>query len=203
MTIERGQEWGSPSVVPGDAPLVATDPEAARFVQRAVLGDGVRAVVRLAAGDLWRTLGEPRPPAPGTAAWLLPVDALRVALDGGDEQLAVAHVVFRRSWFFGPVAAAMNAEYVGRYDVAPRGHPNDGRVDVVEVEAMPLRQRWSAWRRLPSGSHVPHPLVRERRLTEVELRYERPARVWIDGVSVGRASTVRIVVVPDAFVVAV
>ncbi len=203
MTIERGHEWGTPGVVPAEAPLAATDAEVARYIERAVLDGGARPVVRLAAGDLWRTLGEPTPPASGAAARLLPVDALRVAVDGGVDQLAVAHVVVRRSWFFGPVAAAMNAEYLGRYDVAPRGHPNDGRVDVVDVVTMPLRQRWSAWRRLPSGTHVPHPLVRERRLADVELHHDRPALVWIDGVPAGRASTVRMLVVPDAFVVAV
>ena len=60
------------------------------------------------------------------------------------------------------------------HDVAPRAHPNDGRFDVVEVSAaMPARARLQAWRRLATGTHVPHPDITTRRgvddVTDAEL----------------------------------
>jgi diacylglycerol kinase family enzyme len=159
--------------------------------------------VRVTAGDLWRTLGRPTVPVGAVEARLLPVDALRVSLDGGPTTVAVAHVVAHRSWWRGPVAAVMNAQFVGDFDVAPRSHPNDGRADVLQTSTMPLRQRILARRRLKAGVHVPHPLIDERRVARADLRFVRPLYVWIDGVAAGEASTVTIEVVPDAFTVAV
>ena len=54
----------------------------------------------------------------------------------------------------------LNADRIGAWDVAPRAHPNDGQLDVVEVDAsMGLRDRWQASRRLATGTHVPHPAI--------------------------------------------
>ena len=62
---------------------------------------------------------------------------LRVDADGR-RLTAVAHVVARGGgpWWRGPIVAVMNADRLGRWDVAPRAHPNDGRLDVVEVDAV-------------------------------------------------------------------
>ena len=67
----------------------------------------------------------------------LPIDLLEVATDRG-AAIACAHVLVRSSWsrggwWHGPVIAVMNAQFLGDWDVAPRGHPNDGRVEVVEA----------------------------------------------------------------------
>ena len=76
----------------------------------------------------------------------------------------------------------MNAEYVGTADVAPRGHPNDGRLDVLHVAAqMTLRERWAARNRLPTGTHVPHPRLALRSVTEWTATPPRGARVHVDG----------------------
>ena len=77
----------------------------------------------------------------------------------------------------------MNTDCRGRWDVAPRAHPNDGRVDVVEVAAaMGLRARWQARRRLPTGTHVPHPAIRTGRATERAWHFDRPLGLWVDSV---------------------
>ena len=59
---------------------------------------------------------------------------MRVTLDDAAPTWGVAHVVVRRQWWRGEIVMAMNAQFYGRYDVAPRGHPNDGKVDVVRVD---------------------------------------------------------------------
>lgn len=208
MTIERGKEWGRQGIVPADAATLASDRAVAQHVARGVLGAGEPGgggplVVRLAGGDLYRTLGRPPLVVAGDPARLVPVDALRLRLGEGAVQVAVAHVVARRSWWRGPVVAVMNAQFVGQFDVAPRSHPNDGLADIVETTTMAVSQRWHAWRRLPNGTHVPHPAVRERRLPAVEMIFERPLRVWLDGEAAGEARTLTVEVVPDAFLVAV
>ena len=200
MVIERGQAWGEPGGLPVGAPVVHTDADLARF-----LGDGIRpAVVGVCGGDLCRTLGGPRPEERlrSDEAFRMPVDGGWVALDDGREQPFVAHVVARRSWWRGRIVAVMNAQFRGDADVAPRSHPNDGRLDVLDVDrSMPVRDRWKARRRLASGTHVPHPLVSERRVTAWEVTFERPLSVEIDGRRVGTATRLTVRCEPDALVV--
>lgn len=62
-----------------------------------------------------------------------------------------------------------NSGIVRGRDVLPRAHPNDGYVDVLEIdEAITMRQRLSAWHRAKTGSHLPHPQLRASRRTEFE-----------------------------------
>jgi hypothetical protein len=85
----------------------------------------------------------------------LPCDLGSVLLDGRQHWF-VAHLVGRRSWWRGRIFAAMNAQFLGRFDVAPRGHPNDGLVELLDVDpALGLSDRVKAWRRLPTGTHGP------------------------------------------------
>ena len=151
----------------------------------------------LLSGDLHRAIGAP---TPGQHTTIVPVDALAVRLDDRPEQLAVAHVVAHRSWWRGQVLAVCNVDYVGTWNVAPRAHPNDGRADVVEVApTMGTRARWQAWRRLPLGTHVPHPAIATRSVRDVSFEFDRPLRVWLDGVETGTARRLRVTVRPDSF----
>jgi hypothetical protein len=81
----------------------------------------------------------------------------------------------------------MNGQYLSirdgaTWDVAPRAHPGDGRVDVVRVDrAMSLRDRRTATQRLPLGAHLPHPYISVRQAASVDLVWQRPTRVWLDG----------------------
>ena len=70
-----------------------------------------------------------------------PIDLVDVSLDGGrGRRRRVAHVVARSrgaaAGWRGPVLAVMNAEFIGDWDVAPRGHPNDGRVETLRGRAV-------------------------------------------------------------------
>ena len=93
----------------------------------------------------------------------------------------------------------MNVDRLGRWDAAPRAHPNDGRADVVEVAAdMGLRARWQARSRLSSGTHLPHPQLTNRRITDETWTFDRPRRLWVDGVKRGTVRSLRVAVEPDA-----
>src|SRR5690606_39405795 len=154
----------------------------------------------LLGGDLCRTLG-------GTGdegrlrsdqAVQLPVDLGAVLLDGRLHWF-VAHLVARRSWWRGRIVAVMNAQYLGAWDVAPRSHPNDGRLDVLDVD-MPFGQRLLARQRLAAGTHVPHPDLQQLRVDPLQVELGRPTAVPPDGEQLGSARHHRIRTEPDALV---
>jgi hypothetical protein len=201
MTIRRGDPWGRP--VPRPAGLRVVDDDAALA---AALADGTGQPTAVASGDLLRTLGNPSL-VDRTQLGEFPIDLMEVRLDGGVTRTAVAHVVvrspwWRGSWWTGAVIAVMNAEFHGAWDVAPRGHPNDGRVEVVEADAsLSIRQRAAARRRLALGTHVPHPSIATRSIREHTWSFARPMCVAVDGRPAGRSTTLRVAVLPDAAVV--
>lgn len=189
MTIRKGEAWGVPTVRPAGLPTAHTDAALAAHVGRT-------GAVEVTAGDLHRTLGSPRSGRPDPMEFS--VDALRVKADDR-ELVAVAHVVARRSWWFGPLLVAMNAEWMGEWDVAPRGHPNDRRLELFEVSAaMGVRARAHARRRLPLGTHVPHPDIATASVEMFERTFAKPTPVHLDGRCIGRATTLRVTVEPDA-----
>lgn len=200
MTIRKGEAWGAPGPLPAGAVMVRSDAEARAAVEHARRTGDALPALGLLGGDLCRTVGgrgdEARIRSGGGT--VLPVD-LGVVLVDGRRHCFVAHCIVRgRTPWRGRVVAAMNAQYVGRYDVAPRSHPNDGRLDVVDaVSALSTTDRWKAWRRLPAGTHLPHPRITERRVTAVQLDVDS-LDVWLDGERLGPARALSLRVEPDA-----
>lgn len=218
MTIRKGEAWGRPGPLASGAPVFDDDRSAARHVAEhlEVLGSpGAALELGLVGGDLHRTLGSPRHgPADllGPAAMRFPVDVAVVRSDSGDD-VAVAHVVASQHrnllngqprWFAGRTVAIMNAEFVDGLDLSPRGHPDDGRLDVTDG-ALPAAQRRAGRQRARSGTHVPHPGLRERRVRhlDVEIPSGSPLHIWLDGEHIGRSSTLSVRCVPDALTVVV
>jgi diacylglycerol kinase family enzyme len=91
----------------------------------------------------------------------------------------------------------MNAQWIGAWDVAPKGHPNDGMVDVLDGD-LGLDDRLKVRSRLATGTHVPHPRIRRSRVAALQLEFERPTPIWLDGERVGSARSLSIRVEPDA-----
>lgn len=195
MPIRRGEDWGEQVDVPAGLAIADSDAAARDLVLRGSRTFGVRS------GDLARTMGGSMPGRFDGPVVRAPVDLLQVRADGEDT-VAVAHVVVRRRWWRGAVVLAMNAQFLGPFDVAPRSHPNDGRVDVLRVDpAMGLRARLAARRRSRIGAHLPHPLLTTSHVARYSLEMERPATVWVDGVRWRTARRVEVAVEPDALTV--
>jgi diacylglycerol kinase family enzyme len=171
--------------------VAATDAAAAALV-------GSHERVGLVGGDLCRTLGGrgsvERLTSPEAVTF--PVDALAVSLDGGPPRPAVAHVL-ARTWGWRRVFVAMNAQWLGEWNVAPRGHPDDGKMDTLAWNLS-----WQAARqvlaRMRLGTHLPHPGIAVTTTAVTSIRFDRARWVWIDGVRVGRARALTVVVEPDA-----
>ncbi len=200
MTIRKGEPWGEPGPLPPHGVLVRSDREARAIVTAARRADEPIPPLGLLGGDLCRTLGgtgdEDR--LRSDSAMRLPVDLGAVLLDGRLHWF-VAHLVARRSWWRGRVVAVMNAQFLGAWDVAPRGHPDDGRLDVLDAD-LPLDERWQVRARLRSGTHVPHPRIHEQRVTALQVDLDRPTPVFLDGDELGPATALAIRVEPDALV---
>lgn len=191
MTIRPGEAWGSEVPRPPVIRVAHGDAELAALISDDPAGDYAVDV-----GDLHRTVGTP--PGGGTTVHRLPIDVLDVVVDGS-RHLAVAHVVIRRGWWRGPLVFAGNVGHLGAWDVAPRAHPNDGRFDLVQVAAgMRFRDRWEARRRLPTGTHLPHPAISVRTAREFTWADPAGAHVRVDGVDLGVRHEVTVRVVPDA-----
>lgn len=209
MPVERHADWGRPGDPPADLEWFADDASAARSIA-ALRARGVTGIeVGLSAGDMVRTLGR------GSSPVCYRLDVLDVRLvtrDGPRTVLALAHVIEdrpRRSplrRLLRPPASVppaaryvMNAEFVGDLDVAPRGHPNDGRCEVVDfAPSMPTRQRRQAVDRMRRGDHLPHPDISVRRVGEEN--WEPSGAVFVDGRPVLGVSSIVVTVVPDAII---
>jgi hypothetical protein len=198
MTIRPGATWGKDVPTPAGLVEADSDPEFVRLAS----GPGAP-TVRPVEGDLARTIGVARHQPRRDTMLELPIDLLESSSDIGDFT-ACAHLVARRpstrgGWWAGPVVAVMNAQFIGRWDVAPRGHPNDGRAEVFEADAgLSIRERLAVRRRLPLGTHIPHPRIRTRSVREATFEFASPMVLWVDGRSVGRIRSMAVLVRPDA-----
>jgi len=200
MTIGKGTAWGQPAEVPNSIRVVPSDRAAHSWVTEHRQQGKPITDLGISGGDLARTAGGGVSGRfPGTAVYA-PFDALRVVLDGQLTTWAVAHVIARRSWLSGELLMAMNAQFFGEYDVAPRAHPNDGLVDVLRVAGgMSARARLAARGRARHGGHLPHPDLTMMRRAAVTTTFTRPLVVWVDGERIGTATSLEVTVEPDAF----
>jgi YegS C-terminal NAD kinase beta sandwich-like domain len=203
VTIRKGQDWGAPGALPDDGVVVRSDGEARAVVTAARREGRLPPALGLLGGDLCRTVGgrgdEGR--LRSSEAMTLPCDLGAVLLDGRLHWF-VASLVARGPWWRGRAWLAMNAAWLGRWNVAPRAHPDDGLVDTFDAR-VPAGQRLAVRRRLPLGAHLPHPAIAERRAKAVQTRLERPTTVWLDGQAVGEARELSVRVEPDALTIVV
>ncbi|CAB5120950.1 unannotated protein [freshwater metagenome] len=200
MTIRRGSDWGRLGTPPEDLPSARSDREIGEH-----LGNGLN-TIRLCGGDMFATLGGSTSESP-TPSLELPIDVMQISFKHSRDselkiRVASSHCVLRAinargGWFRGSSVAVMNAQYLGKWDVAPRGHPNDGRVEVLEVDArMSVRQRMIARLRMKTGTHLPHPDISVKSVSEFTWSGSA-LTMWIDGAKIGVVQFVEIQVMKD------
>lgn len=193
MTIERGKSWGSSVERPITDRVANSDADIVQWWSAAPAEPIV-----LTGGDLFRALGSPPTRDP---AMLFPIDLIEVTTDEGT-LTAASHVVVRHRWWRGRIIGVFNSDYLGDWNVAPRAHPNDGKLDIIEVApTMNWRQRWQARQRLATGTHVPHPSITMVRKPAASFEFAHPTPVWIDGQPHRPTGTLNVTVLPDAALV--
>jgi len=189
--------------------VVHSDAEARRAVEAARRERRAPPVLGLLGGDLFRTLGG-RDPATGTdgsetrlradGGVVFSVDLGEVLVDGR-LHLFVAHLV-ARSRLWTRAFVAMNAQWLGSWNLGPRAHPGDGLLDTYDVHLKPA-QLLPVRSRLHHGAHLPHPGIKERRTAAIQVELERELVVRVDGEAVGGGRRLAVRVEPDALTVVV
>lgn len=198
MTIRKGQRWGEPGRLAAGSPVVDTDAGLRGVIEAARRAGQPIPTAGLLGGDLCRTVGGPGDPqrlSDGGA--VLAIDVARADIDGHTHWFC-AHLVARRSWWFGRAVVVMNAQWLGQWDLGPRAHPNDGLLDATDGN-LPFGDRREAARRARTGTHLPHPALQVRRAGSHEFVFDPGLDVWLDGQRVARrARHVTVTVEPDA-----
>jgi hypothetical protein len=202
MPVRKGQPWGAPAPLPDDGVVVTTDGEVRSIVEEARHHGGAIPVFGLLGGDLCRTLGGTGDPGRlrSEEAMTFPVDAGAVIADGRLHWF-VAHLV-ARSRLWRRAFVVMNAQWYGAWNLGPRAHPGDGLLDSYDAR-VPVKDLWKIRARLRHGTHLPHPGIKERRITAIQVSFDRSLPLELDGVAVGRARNLSVRVEPDAFRVVV
>lgn len=202
MTVRRGEAWGAPGALPDHGVVVRSDAEARAVVTAARRAAEPVPPLGLLGGDLCRTLGgrgdEGRL---RSEAIVLSCDLGAVLVDGRLHWF-VAHLVARHRWWWGRALVAMNAAWLGQWNLGPRAHPGDGLLDTYDGR-LPPRQLLAARSRLAQGAHLPHPTITERRAPALQVDLGRGLPIRLDGevIAVGRRLTLR--AEPDALTVVV
>jgi hypothetical protein len=197
VPIAKGQPYGEPGELPEDGVVVRSDAEAATVLHAARRERRPFPTLGLLGGDLCRTLGGGGRHLQGVT---FTVDLGEALLDGR-LHLFVAHLVARtRLWTRAYVA--MNAQWLGDWNLGPRAHPNDGLLDTYDAR-LPFGQLLPVRSRLHHGAHLPHPNIKERRTAALQVEFERRLPVRLDGVNVGKARVVSVRAQPDALTVVV
>jgi hypothetical protein len=211
--IKPGEEWGAPTAAAPDVEIRGDD---ANLAANLPLGLLVR-FVPTDASDLALAVGIDPAALRGVA---LPLDVMRVTADGR-EALAVNIVVAgtspdrltARSPSFaarvtvdgrpvhdGPATTVVVAvgQFLRGNDVAPRGHPGDGRAE-VQVYAVGRRERRAVRDRLRTGTHVPHPAITQRSGRRIDVVFDTPQPMERDGDAQPPTSEFAIEIVESAY----
>ena len=146
MPIRRGEPWGIAAPLPAGAPAAHTNAELRALVSEQQEGARPQGPIGVLGGDLWQVAGAPSGGVErlrSAQAQTVPADLIAVEADGR-RLWACAHAVARNSWWRGPVVAAMNADRLGEWRLAPAAHPNDGRLHLLATGLRPMRSAEAA-----------------------------------------------------------
>lgn len=125
------------------------------------------------------------PPPHRLRAWHRAVDMV-VEVDGRERFAGRATTV-----------VVANGQFLHGLDVVPRGHPGDGRVE-VHVYALRPGRRAAMRRRLPQGTHLPHPRIVQATGRHIVVRSRRELSLELDGHPLETAREVTLEVSPAA-----
>ena len=189
MNIEKGRNWGSLAPLPADGVIVKENKELLKKITDCKR-DGIDLpVFGFLGGDLWRTLGgrndEER--LYGESATTLDVD-LGCALLDGKIHWFCAHMLIG-SLLKGNKIFISNVAHYGKTNPTPKAHPGDGKFDMLQIELSTI-QTFKAIKRVSTGTHIPHPGIKYRRIKSEQFSFTKKINIQIDGQKVGKFSNI-------------
>ena len=192
--IKRGEQWGVPTtrvqadvIVNGDIELSNSSTD-------------YRLIVN--GGDIAHSLGDPPVPVVGDSCTEVSIDALQVSItlkNGSTQTLIAASHVMIGDWLRGRLICVSNSGFIGKTNVSPRAHPNDGLFDVMIIDqSMGIQQRLRARKKSILGTHTPHPLVETSRAKSIEFSSRsRSEPLRVDSRRIPRWNAIQIEIIPD------
>jgi len=203
MTIGKNEKWGTVVSCPPGLPLFSSSRSLSVFLTQhsELLQSSSPFECRLYARNFHTLLGLKRKRS--EQCLRIPIDVVRVegAKCGARFSFVAIDTILLTTRFpFGEYLLLTNSGFWWGRRFAPRAHPNDGKMDVVEIdENMTFRQRFLGFRRAKWSTHLPHPQIAYEQRVTVDWRGgER--RLWIDGRRLPRVSELYAQVLPDALV---
>ena len=191
--IRRGQPWGEPSYMSDDVIIVENDLVLART--------NPTNRVFLSGGDIARSLGQPQVPSVGSACTEVTIDAMVCDIksnDGESTWIVAASSIIVGNYWKGRHLIVSNAGWIGDSNVAPRAHPNDGKVEMLTMHShMTLRQRFLARRKMNTGVHLPHPDLSSAQISTVVIESKGRELLVIDGDKISNWTSISLTVQPD------
>ena len=184
--MEEFGNWANQGPVPSSLPTAKSDKEIITHFSNG------HSIIRLEAGNMCKTLGGKKPTdlTDYSIGTICDVDLGSVRVNGKSIYFA-SHCSIRGHRFTTKGAMVMNAQWHKSRRVAVRAHPSDGKLDVVFSD-LKLGQYLIAAKRSKSGSHIPHPDIRVKKVQNHTMAYPHPMRIYADGVFVGMESTIEL-----------
>ncbi len=127
----------------------------------------------------------------------LPFDVIEIYINGVTLR-AAAHIrIGHLLW--GECHLLCNVAFYRGKRVFAKSHPNDAKIEVLTVaREMGIRQRLMSLMKVRQGSHLPHPQLTSRQVTDECFRFRKSLPIFIDGKKIGNATEIRISVIADA-----
>ena len=209
MTISKHGLYGTPVSRPSSLHVLQSDLEIA---QHYISGD-TATTCTVTKGSIAQALGISsemifQNPEPNQHMTLVDIDLLQIDFrtttpstvnSSTSSRIVVAGTIaIQHRTLLSTCLILSNSGLLRSRDVLPRAHPNDGFVDVLEVDPkISIRQRAIAWRRSAIGSHLPHPSFRVSRSIDFQWSGS-PAHMIADGVSYKGVVWLQCTVLADA-----
>lgn len=204
MTIRKGEQWGT---------VCSTPVGLIEFVDERALGKyfrdgGIVSEAILKSGTLIQALGASSS-SHDRESIKVEIDLIKVQYTDKDDHehkdFAVGSLVIGKRTWLGEISIVSNSGYLGRREVLPKAHPNDGVFDLLVIQrGMQLFQRWLALRRIQTSSHLPHPDMSTKQLadfswpTQGSNAASTRCRLVIDGENLGLVTAVKMQAITDA-----
>jgi len=212
MTISKHGLYGTPVSRPTTLHVLQSDLEIA---QHYISGD-TATTCTVTQGSIAQSLGissgRIQDPEPNQQMTLVNIDLLQIdyrtttslnanakSISSATSRIVVAGTIaIQHRTLLSTCLILSNSGLLRSRDVLPRAHPNDGFVDVLEVDPkISIRQRAIAWRRSAIGSHLPHPSFRVSRSIDFQWSGS-PAHMIADGVTYKGVVWLQCTVLADA-----
>jgi hypothetical protein len=208
MTISKHGLYGTPVSRPSPLHVLQSDLEIAQHYSSGDTATPCTVTQGSIAQALGISSGRIQDPDPNQQMTLVDIDLLQIdyrtttpstANSSATSRIVVAGTIaIQHRILLSTCLILSNSGLLRSRDVLPRAHPNDGFVDVLEVDPkISIRQRAIAWRRSATGSHLPHPSFRVSRSIDFQWSGS-PAHMIADGVTYKGVVWLQCTVLADA-----